>query len=253
MKRVALALLLTACGGSSTPVPTGPRVVEASEIEWEALNPARGDRSPRAANLWGDRTTGGASGFLVRFADGFSSPPHIHNVSYRAVVIDGRVHNADPAAEERWLPPGSFWTQPRGGAHITAARGDTIAYVEIDEGPYLVHPAEQAFDTDERPVELEPSELAWTAGPAGSQVARLWGEPSGPRGVLVRLPVGAAMRPTGDDVIRAVVIVGRVKAGGATLEPGAYVAPDGATRLTCGDDPCTLYLRSEGRLDLAAP
>lgn len=256
MNRVALALLLTACGGSS--VSTGPRAVPATgqeaepEVEWEALNPARGDQSPRAADLWGDRTGPGASGFLVRFVDGFASPPHIHNVSYRAVVIGGRVHNASPDAEERWLPPGSFWTQPRGGAHVTAARGDTIAYVEIDEGPYLVHPTEQAFDTDERPVELEPSALPWTDGPAGARVAPLWGEPSGPRGVLVRLPAGAAVRPTGDGVIRAVVIEGRVAAGGATLEPGAYVEPDGATRLTCGGAACTVYLRGEGSLELAS-
>ena len=36
------------------------------------------------------------------------------------------------------MPAGSFWTQPAGEVHITSARGqETIAYVEIDEGPYL--------------------------------------------------------------------------------------------------------------------
>ncbi|MEM9806584.1 MAG: DUF4437 domain-containing protein [Cyanobacteria bacterium P01_D01_bin.56] len=32
-------------------------VVAISEIEWSPLNPARGDASPRAADLWGDRTS----------------------------------------------------------------------------------------------------------------------------------------------------------------------------------------------------
>ena len=56
--------------------------------------------------------------------DGFSSPPHIHNVTYRAMVIKGLVHNDDPEAENMWMPPGSFWTQPAGEAHITSAKGE---------------------------------------------------------------------------------------------------------------------------------
>lgn len=87
-------------------------VVVASDIEWEQLNPKRGDASPKAANIWGDRNGTTATGFLVRFVDGFSSPPHIHNVTYRAVVISGYVHNDDPEAKEMWMPAGSFWTQP---------------------------------------------------------------------------------------------------------------------------------------------
>ncbi|MEO1279451.1 MAG: DUF4437 domain-containing protein, partial [Planctomycetota bacterium] len=70
---------------STTPV----EVVLASEANWGALNPARGDAGPRAADLWGDRTLAGATGFLVKFAEGFSSPPHIHNVTYRGLVIEG--------------------------------------------------------------------------------------------------------------------------------------------------------------------
>lgn len=53
------------------------------ELSWQALNPLRGDKSPQAATLWGDRNGLAPTGFLVRFVDGFSSPPHIHNVSYR--------------------------------------------------------------------------------------------------------------------------------------------------------------------------
>ena len=89
----------------SSPAATeGPSVVlPVAEVEWQQLNPARGDASPAAATLWGDRNGPDATGFLVRFVDGFESPPHIHNVSYRGVVIRGLVHNDDPDAEAMWM------------------------------------------------------------------------------------------------------------------------------------------------------
>ncbi|MGB1038277.1 MAG: DUF4437 domain-containing protein, partial [Bacteroidia bacterium] len=65
------------------------KVILSSEIVWEKLNPARGDQSPQAGTIWGDRKGTEATGFLAKFVDGFSSPPHIHNVTYRAVVIKG--------------------------------------------------------------------------------------------------------------------------------------------------------------------
>ena len=148
-----LALVLTACAGSQVP-PTEAgstsTVVLTSEVTWEQLNPARGDESPKAATLWGDRNGEGPTGFLFAPVDGFESPPHAHNVSYRGVVIRGLVHNDDPNADEMWMPTGSFWTQPKGGVHITAAKGtDILAYIEIDEGPYLVLAVDKAFDSED--------------------------------------------------------------------------------------------------------
>ena len=135
--------------GNTSPSILNPtnEVVLYSEIKSSALNPARGAIGPRAANLWGNRTKAGPTGFLVQFVDGFSSPPHIHNVTYRGMVISGLVHNDDPQAEKMWLPTGSFWTQPAGEVHITAASGSkNLAYIEIDGGPYLVLPSEDASD-----------------------------------------------------------------------------------------------------------
>ena len=63
------------------------KVVPVENVKWEKLNPARGDKSPKAGTLWGDRKGKVATGFLAKFLDGFSSPPHIHNVSYRATYI----------------------------------------------------------------------------------------------------------------------------------------------------------------------
>jgi hypothetical protein len=68
------------------------KVVLISEVEWEQLNPARGDKSPQAGTLWGDRKGDRKgdimpTGFLSRFMDGFSSPPHIHNTTYGVHLV----------------------------------------------------------------------------------------------------------------------------------------------------------------------
>ena len=149
-------------GAGQDDAPTD--LVLASEVTWEQLNPARGDKSPKAGTLWGDRNGTGPTGFLVQFADGFSSPPHIHNVSYRGMVISGLIHNDDPGAADMWLPTGSFWTQPKGEVHITAAKGTTnVAYIEIEKGPYLVLPPEEAFDSGERPINVDASNIVSAA------------------------------------------------------------------------------------------
>ncbi|CAL2075493.1 DUF4437 domain-containing protein [Tenacibaculum sp. 190524A05c] len=138
------------------------KVLLSSDIVWEKLNPARGDKSPQAGTIWGDRKGNVATGFLAKFVDGFSSPPHIHNVTYRAVVIKGLVHNDDPKAENMWMKPGSFWTQPAGESHITSAKGEeNIALVEINEGPYLVKPTSEAHDNGERPINIDVSNIVW--------------------------------------------------------------------------------------------
>ncbi|HBQ13181.1 MAG TPA: hypothetical protein DEF51_19255 [Myxococcales bacterium] len=251
----ALAALLTACAGSQAAVSSAaPIVVPAADVEWGALNPARGDASPRAATLWGDRTGSGATGFLVRFVDGFESPPHIHNVTYRGVVIRGLVHNDDASAEPMWMPAGSYWTQPRGGPHITAARGETVAYIEIDEGPYLVRPVDQAFEDEERPVNVDASDLEWLDASslgwsAPVQVATLWGEVGAerPRGMLLKLPAHSAAESRGR--YHAVVIAGRLSQP-SSLEPGSYLRSDGVARLACGEDESLVYVRAEGALEL---
>lgn len=192
---------IPAAEDSITEAPT-PNVLLPSALNWGALNPARGDNSPRAANLWGDRTTPGGAGFLVRFKEGFSSPPHIHNVRYRAIVVEGRVHNDDPEAANLWMPPGSYWTQPAGEVHITAAEAPAnLAYVEIEEGPYLVKPSSEQFESGEWPINIHVDNLVWTEKlPAAltvkstdtAEIAHLY-QNSGSanyRGALLRLPVG---------------------------------------------------------------
>lgn len=254
---------------SSCAAPARVEVLEFSEVQWTPLNPARGDSSPLAGTLWGDRAGSAPTGFLFRPADGFSSPPHIHNVSYRGVVIHGRVHNADPRDAELWMPAGSFWTQPKGDVHITAARGHgTLAYIEIDEGPYLVRPVDQAFDSGEPSINTPATDIAWVDAPgfagdaAVPRVAQLWGasSPGAWGGALVRLPRGSRTTLHAQHgALRAVVIAGHVelREPGAhdarTLAPGSLVtATDAALHVhaPASGDAVVLYVRTRGGFDL---
>ncbi|WP_251358782.1 DUF4437 domain-containing protein [Kangiella sp. TOML190] len=192
------------------------QVISISDIEWGLLNPARGNSSPKAVNLWGDRSKNVATGMLVKFDKGFSSPPHIHNISYRGVVIEGLLHNDDPTAEKMWLTPGSFWTQPAGENHITAANGQSnLIYLEIDSGPYLVKPANQAFDNGEKTINVASSNLVWLGANdiswtdrSSVQIANLWRKADGETASFIKLPADFSGYIETDSDLKAVVIKG---------------------------------------------
>jgi len=275
---LTLALGVSSCTSSNhasdtvAPEPAAEatyEVVLTSEVEFDQLNPARGDRSPMAGDLRGDRKSTGATGYLLKTVEDFRSPPHVHNVRYRAVVISGLWHNDDPNAADMWMPTGSFWTQPKGELHITATKGgDTLGYIEIEEGPYLVYPSDEKFDDDERAVNVHESNLVWVDQPGmpasanGPKVAYLWGKPRDAElnGTFVKLPDGftGTMRAN-TSTFGAVVIQGRPthKADGEpevkNLEPGSHVSSEGdaAHQVSCeaGDD-CIFYVRMEGKLDV---
>ena len=271
---ILLGIVTNASNGNAQETATKPatKIVLASEVDWEQLNPKRGDQSPQAATLWGDRNGTEATGFLVKFVDGFSSPPHIHNVSYRGVVIAGGIHNDDPEAKPMWMPAGSYWTQPAGEVHITSSRGVGVAFIEIDKGPYLVLPTEEANDNGERPVNVDPSNIvwqdasntSWVGKPAktnnkGPAIAFLWGIPKDGQfnGTLIKLPAGFRGEILSQaDSFQAVVIEGQPqlqRSGGGeikSLTPGSYIASRGAAanRISCNaDDGCVIYVRSKGK------
>ncbi len=280
-----VSVVTTACSSlqvasaSTAPKPaTEPtsKVVLKSEVKWENLNPARGDKSPKAGTLWGDRNESGPTGFLLKPRDGFESPPHIHNVSYRGVVISGLIHNDDPNAENMWMPKGSFWTQPKGEVHITAAKGsNTMAYIEIEKGPYLVLPSKEAFDSGERSVNVDKSNMVWLdasnttwieqsgmrACANGPKVAFLWGNPQDNQlnGTLVKLPAGFTGKINSHgSTFRAVVIKGQpqYQVSGTdvnTLEPGSYFSSKGESvhQVSCkAEEECIIYVRSEGKFNV---
>ena len=275
-----LACVLCSCGETKStsaentvaestakqPTTATNKVLLVEDVDWTQLNPARGDKSPLAGTLWGDRNGEVPTGFLARFPKGFSSPPHIHNVSYRAVVIEGLIHNDDPMAAPMWMAPGSFWTQPAGEAHITSADGDAnMCLVEIDRGPYLVQPTEEAFDNGERPINVDVSNVIWLDAPNtnnGAQISYLWGNPKSSQdyGVFMKLPAGFA----GDVLTSGTTFRGVVISGAAsytipgegtqhTLAPGSYFTSTGDAVHSIGTkSACVVYVRTNGRIEFAA-
>ncbi|MEQ8209194.1 MAG: DUF4437 domain-containing protein [Lacipirellulaceae bacterium] len=258
-----------------TPEPKA-QVVLAQDVKWQPLNPARGKKGPQAGTLWGDQTGSGASGFLVKFIDGFSSPPHIHNITYRGIVIAGALHNDDPEATPLWMKAGSYWTQPAGEAHITSARGPSIAYVEIATGPYLVMPTEKAFDNGERPVNVDASNVMWLDGSntswirkspkvapeKGPKLAFLWGKPQKGHvnGTMIKLPAGFKGKiAASGSVSRYVVVQGRLThhANGGEkaqiLEAGSYFGSPGKSehRISANEE-SILYVSTNGPYEAIA-
>lgn len=277
---LVLALVVTVNGSANAAAQTTAPQVEVvlrSELNFVPLNPARGDAAPQAGVLWGDIRKNMPSGVMLRFAAGFSSPPHIHNITYRGVVISGALYNGDETAVKKWMGPGSFWTQPAGEPHITAAgrNSGAIAFLEILEGPYLVQPSELAFDNGERPLNLEARNVVWlhasdvtwidiggqgTAVVERPRMAFLWGKPENGQknGTFLKLQAGfdgGRLKGNGSQ-LRAVVISGQAvhRVAGHTkanrLEPGSYFGSKGeiAHNLSCeaGSD-CVIYVRTEGR------
>ncbi len=248
-------------------------VVTAENIEWGWLNPLRGDKSPAAGKLWGDCTKNEPAGFLVKFKKGFSSPPHIHNITYRGVVIKGLLHNDDENAEKQWLPPGSYWQQPAGEAHITAADGEeNMAFLDIQEGPYLVQPTTEAFDNGERPINvdktnlvwLNANDITWVSKKSKVKMAFLWGDHENGllRASLVKLPDGfdgeiKNLSPN----FRAVVIQGNIthQISGentkSSLDAGTYfgAAENSTHNITVnGDQEVIIYVRTNGEFEITS-
>lgn len=245
-------------------------VVAPSEVDYQPLNPARGTAGPQAGTLWGDIRADVPSGVLLKFAEGFSSPPHIHNITYRAIVISGEVHNDDPGAANMWMGPGTFWTQPAGEIHITSARpglGGT-AFLEILEGPYLVQPGDQAFDNGERPLNLLKANMMWMTADAfnwidadanGPEVALLWGDlnANALSGSMLKLPSGfTGTLWSQGDAIKAVTIQGEIvhAVDGipdvTRLDPGGYFSSAESVQhsVTCdGASDCLIYVRTSGQ------
>ncbi|WP_434050755.1 MAG: DUF4437 domain-containing protein [Roseibium sp.] len=277
---VIVSLVAVAAASQTLQSSRAVEVVPSEEVSFQPLNPARGDASPQAGVLWGDIREDVPTGTIIRFQPGFSSPPHIHNITYRAVVISGAVHNDDPTAEPMWMGPGSFWTQPAGATHITAAREDaglSTAFLEIQEGPYLVQPKDRAFANGEFPVNVEAdnivwidaADVAWVDAPGASsgadqpKMAFLWGDPSeaGKNGTFLKLPAGFEGRISGGDAwLKAVVISGTAthqlpgSSESTPLDPGSYFGSKTKTvhKVTCsGTQECVFYMSAEGKYDVS--
>ena len=165
---------------------------------------------------------------------------------------------------------GFFWTQPKGEVHITAAQGVTdVALVEIDQGPYLVLPTQEAFDSGERPVNVDASNIVWVDLPGmpasanGPQVAYLWGtmRDGQSNGTFVKLPAGFSGKiHSQGSTFRAVVIKGQPQyqvsdTEAKSLDPGSYFSSEGKAAhqiLSMGGEESVIYIRTNGTYDVTA-
>ncbi len=251
----ALSALVGGAGGAGGAI-AAPVITPFENVQWGLLNPARGDNSPGAADLWGNRTMDVATGMLVRFNPGFKSPPHIHNITYRGIVIDGLVHNDVVDAPKNWLPATSYWLQPAGQEHTTAADAEyNMAYIEIDSGPYLVEDIADAFDNGERPITARPENMNWIDMGGGLQSVALWGANAvgTPHGQMIKFPAGfnGTLSAIGDQ-FHIVVISGAIQSGAYTLPSGSYIGNSGAFEMpvsTMGES--IIYIRTDGRFDIS--
>ncbi|MFV9551091.1 DUF4437 domain-containing protein [Algibacter sp. PT7-4] len=268
-----IAILFTVFINAQTPttdaIKTKNEVVTAENIKWGWLNPLRGNKSPAAGKLWGDRTKNEPAGFLVKFKKGFSSPPHIHNITYRGVVIKGLLHNDDENAEKQWLSAGSYWQQPAGEAHITAADGDdNLAFLDIQEGPYLVKPTTEVFNNGEKPINVDKTNLVWLnandiewiSKKSNVQTAFLWGshKKNELRAVLLKLPAGftGSIKNLSSN-FRAVIISGELihqffkdKAENK-LTPGSYFGvKENVVSKISAEKETVIYIRSNGNFNV---
>ncbi|RKQ69704.1 uncharacterized protein DUF4437 [Litorimonas taeanensis] len=273
-------VVIGACSGAEPTTYTQTQkdsitLMTAEDVSYQPLNPARGDASPQAGVLWGDISKDVASGMVLKFSDGFSSPPHIHNITYRAIVISGAIHNDDPDAANMWMGPGTFWTQPAGEVHITSAQSGVggTGFLEILEGPYLVQPGELAFESGEHPLNLESSNMVWMNADQmnwikvddiedGPEVTLLWGNlsESALSGSMIRLPPGyQANLSTHGGELKSVIIQGNVThtVAGVTaptdINAGSYFASaeNIPHTLSCNiETACLVYIRTEGRFQI---
>ena len=201
----------------------------------------------------------------MKFNKGFSSPPHIHNITYRGVVIQGLLHNDDEQAAKQWLPPGSYWQQPAGEAHITAADGqENIAFLDIQEGPYLVQPTSEAFDNGDRPVNVDKSnmvwlnanDIEWVASKSNVETAFLCGshEKNQLRATLLRLPAGFKgkiknLSPNFRGVVISGGLIHQFSKKGEVNQlnaPSYFGAEENATSIISAEKETVLYIRSNG-------
>ena len=139
-----------------------------------------------------------------------------------------------------------------------------MAFLDIQEGPYLVKPTSEAFDNGERPVNvyktnlvwLNANDIQWVSEKSNVETAFLWGshKENQLRAALLKLPAGfngkiKNLSPN----FRAVVISGEVthqfskKDTKNDLQPGSYFgAEENATSIISTAKETILYIRSNG-------
>lgn len=136
-----------------------------------------------------------------------------------------------------------------------------VALVEIDQGPYLVQPIEDSYDSGERPINIDASNIVWLDSEStrwveeetSAEISFLL-EDADYRSLFVKLPSGfAGVLESKASVLHAVVIKGLLTYvdGNKSLDPGSYFGCEATSshRLkNATSDDVVLYVRTNDEL-----
>lgn len=137
IKAVAVAAILTAASASAEPI----KLLGSSDFEWETT-----PEGVAFAALQGDRFAE-AYQALVRLPSGTVSPPHVKSANMYGVMLQGEMthylSDENPNAARRMVP-GSYYSIPRGVAHVSACVSDApcVAFLYQD-GAFDFLPVQQ--------------------------------------------------------------------------------------------------------------
>ncbi len=140
-----------------------------------------------------------------------------------------------------------------------------MAFLDIQEGPYLVKPTSEAFDNGERPVNVDKTnivwlnakDIEWISNKSKVQTAFLWGshKDNQLRATLLKLPAGFKGKIKNlSQNFRAVVISGGISHQFSKKEdkkklnaPSYFGAEENGTSIISAEKETVLYIRSNGK------
>lgn len=139
-----LTSTLLAQSAATTPSPTTPTFLSASDVKWVDLDP-KGAPGVKIADLWGDHTKG-AYGAYVKLPAGFTAPLHTHTYAMKVIFLSGTYLQTPEGKSQVRLGPGSYMFQPGDDyRHVTACdkSADCVFFLE-SEGPFDLKPVNAA-------------------------------------------------------------------------------------------------------------
>jgi quercetin dioxygenase-like cupin family protein len=115
----AVAVLSYAAGATQEKMPVNRT---AAQLTWRPIQP----ESPiQVAILWGDMTSGGEYGMLLKLPAGIEAGMHSHTADYHAVNLQGTWIHTNQGRPSVELGPGSYVMQPGKQDHNDACTGST--------------------------------------------------------------------------------------------------------------------------------
>lgn len=125
-----------------------------------------------------------------------------------------------------------------------------------------MRPTDQAYDTGQRPMNIDGSNIVWIDTTSGAQIAYLWASQSNapPSGTLIKLPRNfQGSLDTENSPVKAVVIQGQLKLrtmsipSETTLSTASYFQTSNTPPIHLinnSDQDTILYLRTAGKIQL---